>query len=200
MKTAPQQPRTRKGAIRVSLEQRLEQASRDGVRSLILRCGDFFGPAPGNNWFAAMVKPGTPVRALRYPGPRDLPHAWAYLPDVGETVARLLEREQHLATFERFHFEGHWIDGRTMAAAIRQATSRPWLPLRRFPWRMVYLASPFVTMFRELLEMRYLWRQPLRLDNRRLITLLGDEPHTELVRAVKTTLDGLHCLPRTGDR
>jgi len=193
--TSPQRPLTRKGAIRVEMERRLEQAAKDGVHSLILRCGDFFGPQAGNNWFAAIVKPGQPVRSVSYPGQRELPHAWAYLPDVGETVARLLERESELAVFERFHFGGHWVNGSTMADAIRRVADNPKLPMRAFPWWLATLAAPFVTLFRELREMRYLWQQPLQLDNRKLVKLLGSEPHTELDPAIETTLRGLRCLP-----
>ena len=71
----------------------------------------------------------------------------------------------------------------------------PRLPIRRFPWPVVYLASPFVALFRELLEMRYLWRVPLRLDNAKLISLLGGEPHTPLDQAVRDSLAVLGCLP-----
>jgi nucleoside-diphosphate-sugar epimerase len=35
---------------------------------------------------------------------------------------------------------------------------------------------------------------PLRMDNARLIALLGAEPHTPLDEAVETTLIGLGCL------
>lgn len=191
---SPQHPKTRKGAIRVELEHRLEQAAEEGVRSLVLRCGDFFGPQAGNNWFTAMVKPGKPARTISYPGTRELPHAWAYLPDVGETVARLLEHEEHLDVFERFHFEGHWVTGTAMTDAIRHVTRQPQLPMRTFPWWLTSLASPFVTMFREVREMHYLWLQPLRLSNRKLINLLGNEPRTELNQAIETTLKGLHCM------
>lgn len=191
---SPQQPSTRKGAIRVELERRLQQAAKDGVRSLILRCGDFFGPHAGNNWFAAMVKPGRPGRSIIYPGDASLRHAWAYLPDVGETVALLLDREPELAAFERFHFRGHWVDGNTMANAIRGASAKPALPIRAFPWWFATLTAPFVTLFREVREMRYLWQQPLQLDNRKLVGLLGTEPHTPLDAAVAATMRGLRCL------
>ncbi|MBZ4241390.1 hypothetical protein LAN32_23450, partial [Mycobacterium tuberculosis] len=41
---APQHPSTRKGAIRVELERRLQDAAGQGVRTIIVRAGDFFGP------------------------------------------------------------------------------------------------------------------------------------------------------------
>jgi len=54
--------------------------------------------------------------------------------------------------------------------------------------------SPFVPLFRELLEMRYLWKVPIRMDNAHLKTALGSEPHTPLDIAVRDTLVGLGCL------
>jgi hypothetical protein len=44
--------------------------------------------------------------------------------------------------------------------------------------------------------MRYLWRKPLQLDNRKLVAFLGSEPHTGLDQAVETTLRGLGCIDR----
>jgi nucleoside-diphosphate-sugar epimerase len=54
--------------------------------------------------------------------------------------------------------------------------------------------SPFVESFRETLEMRYLWQRPLALDNRKLVAVLGSEPHTALHDAVHDTLEALGCL------
>jgi hypothetical protein len=42
--------------------------------------------------------------------------------------------------------------------------------------------------------MHYLWQQPLQLDNRKLVSLLGSEPRTRLDQATRETLLGLHCL------
>ena len=193
---SPQRPLTRKGAIRVEMEARLRAAAAEGVRTLVVRAGDFFGPRAGNSWFAqGLVKPGKPLRSATYPGPRHVGHAWAYLPDLAETVARLLERDAELSAFEVFHFRGHWLEpGVEIADAIRRAAGNSRLPIRRFPWLVVYLAAPFVTLCREMLEMRYLWREPLRLDNAKLVAFLGKEPHTPLDQAVRVTLAELGCL------
>ncbi len=196
--SAPQRPRTRKGAIRVAMEQRLAEAARDGVPVLIVRAGDFFGAAGSpNNWFNnGLIKPGKRVRSVSYPGERGVGHDWAYLPDLAETFAQLLERSDELSAFEVFHFQGHWFErGVEFAEATRRAAGVPDAPLRGFPWFAVYLLAPFVETFRETIEMRYLWREPLRLDNRKLVAFLGEEPHTPLDVALRTTLRGLGCLP-----
>lgn len=195
---APQHPVTRKGAIRVEMEQRLRDASKAGASALVLRCGDFFGPHAANNWFSqGLVKPGKPVTSISYPGREGIGHQWAYLPDVAETVARLVERRDELEPFAVFHMEGHWdSDGTRMVEAIRSVSGNPAIKVSRFPWWALVLASPFVTLFREMREMRYLWKLPLRMRNDRLVKFLGSEPNTGWEQAVRTTLAGLGSLPR----
>lgn len=193
----PQRPASRKGAIRVALERRLEAAKGQGVRSLILRAGDFFGPhITGNSWFRQLVKPGRPARSITYPGPPEVGHSWAYLPDFGETFALLAERDASIAGFEVFHFKGHWFDrGVEIAEAIRTVVGDPGLPIRSLPWWLIGVASPFVPLMRELWEMRYLWQLPIRLDNSKLLAALGEEPRTSVEDAVRASLAGLGCLP-----
>jgi nucleoside-diphosphate-sugar epimerase len=193
---APQHPRTRKGAVRVAVEQRLETATEQGARALIVRAGDFFGPRPGNGWFSqVMVTPGRPPATVTLPGRPGVGHQWAYLPDVAETMLRLIERADALEPFARFHMEGHWdADGLALAGAVRRALGQLALPVKRFPWLAARLASPFVPLLRELAEMRYLWTEPVRLTNRRLLATLGEEPRTPLDEAVRATLAGLGCL------
>jgi nucleoside-diphosphate-sugar epimerase len=196
----PQRPATRKGRIRVEMEERMAQAAASGVRSLVVRAGDFFGPFAPSSWFAgAMVRPGKPVRFVIYPGRRDVGHAFAYLPDLAEAIARLAAVEARLAPFEVVHFAGHWLEhGALMAEAIRRVAGAPTAPILPFPSALLPLAAPFSTMLREMIELRYLWRVPLRLDNRKLETLIGAEPHTPLDEAVRRSLAGplaVSCQP-----
>jgi nucleoside-diphosphate-sugar epimerase len=196
---SPQRPLTRKGAIRVEMERRLRAASLEGVQSIVVRAGDFFGPRAGNNWFSqGLIKPGAPVRAISQPGLAGVGHQWSYLPDVAQTMLQLIERRATLAPFADFHMRGHFdADGSQMAEAIQRvvrADSGHTPTVRRFPWALLMLAAPFVTFIREMREMRYLWRQPIRMDNAKLVATLGAEPHTPLDDAVRSSLIGLGCL------
>lgn len=196
---APQNPLTRKGAIRAELERRLREATRQGCRALVVRAGDFFGPRPGNSWFSqGLVKPHQPVRTVNLPGREGVGHQWAYLPDVARTMVRLLERREQLEPFAAFHMAGHWdADGRQMGEAIQRVVARrsgSTPTLRAFPWWLVTLASPFNPTLRELREMKYLWGEPVRMSNARLTAVLGREPCTPLDEAVEATLEGMGCL------
>ena len=196
---SPQHPVTRKGAIRVEMERRLRAASNQGARVLIVRAGDFFGAKAGNNWFSqGLIQPGKPVRTIRNPGRPGVGHQWSYLPDVARTMVELLARRDSLEPFASFHMDGHWdADGSQLAESIQRVVAHRTgqAPrIRAFPWLLLSLLSPFVTTFREMREMRYLWRTPIRMDNSRLISVLGMEPHTPLDEAVEAALVGLGSL------
>lgn len=109
---SPQNPVSRKGAVRVEMEAMLAEAADQGVRTLILRAGDFFGPHAPASWFeTVMVRPGRAIRSVTWPGEGEAGHAFAYLPDMAEAAARLLEvDEARLARFETVNFGGHWCE------------------------------------------------------------------------------------------
>ena len=182
------------------MERRLRAAADAGSRVLIVRAGDFFGPSARNNWFSqGLVKPGKPVTAITSPGRRGIGHQWAYLPDVAETIVRLIEKPETPERFAVFHMEGHWdADGERMIEAIRAVAGTANITVRSMPWWLIRLLSPVVPLFRELSEMRYLWNVPVRMDNSRLRATLGAEPHTPLNDAVRRTLAGLGCLSDAG--
>lgn len=192
---SPQHPKTRKGAIRAEMERRLEKATENGAKALIVRAGDYFGAHAGNNWFSqCLVKPGKKVSAITYPGPKGIGHQWAYLPDVAKTIARLLDHEAEIGPFARFHMEGHWDhDGTQMINAIQHCVGRK-LSTRRLPWPLINLLRPVSSFCREASEVRYLWQHGYKMDNHALISILGEEPRTDLITAAGTSLKALGCI------
>jgi nucleoside-diphosphate-sugar epimerase len=193
---SPQNAVTRKGAIRVQMEAALKAASEDGLRVLVVRAGDFFGPTTtANSWLGSgLVKAGKPLSAVTYPGPLSIPHAWAYLPDVAETMVRLAGRDD-LAAFETFHMRGQTVTGDELVAALSRVAGRS-LAVSRLPWFAIRGLAPFNETFREMLEMRYLWETPVLLDNSRLVARLGEEPRTPIEGALRVALEGLGALPQ----
>jgi len=191
--TSPQNPPTEKGAIRVEMETMIADAN---ITSLIVRAGDFFGAhAPGSWLQNALVKPGKPIKAVVYPGTHDKGHAWAYLPNLAETFVRLMGEEERLADHDMFHFRGHTFErGVDMAKAVARAAGNEDMKIKNLPWAMIRLASPFAGTLKALLEMRYLWRETVELDNAKLVAFLGDEPQTPLNEALHEALEGLGCL------
>ena len=55
-------------------------------------------------------------------------------------------------------------------------------------WWRVSARAPFHTTLHEMLEMRYLWQQPVRRENTQRVSFLGQELHTLLEDAVRAAL------------
>jgi nucleoside-diphosphate-sugar epimerase len=186
--STPMQPTSRKGAIRVEIEARLRQASAEGLRVIILRAGDFFGGPPTGSWFARIVARELGNGRVTYPGPLDVLHEWAYLPDLAAALVRLVEARERLGGFAEFGFSGHAVTGRELVAAIGRAVRREGLGVSTMPWWLLRALAPVVPIFRELSEMAYLWREPHRIDGRKLAAVLGGLPHTPFDQAIAAAL------------
>jgi nucleoside-diphosphate-sugar epimerase len=189
--TSPMAPNTRKGQVRLEMETMLQAAAGQGVRTVAVRAGDFFGPGVTGSWFAqAVAKGGRDAKVLNVLSDPGVGHSWAYVPDLAETFGRLVDCRDTLAPFEMVHFRGVWADpDLIITEAVQRVIGRADLPIKRFPWIVMYLAAPFITFLREAIEMRWLWRHPLRLDNTKLERLIGPEPHTRLDKAIAAAVD-----------
>ena len=149
----------------------MEQSYRDsGVQTLILRAGDFIDTEASGNWIDRMMLPSLPKGRLTYPGRTDVPHAWAYLPDLTRAAALLAERKADLPRFTAVNFPGYTLTGEEMAAILSDLAGGT-VTARRMSWLPLRLAAPVWTMGRCLLEMRYLWDTPHRLDSTRFEAL-----------------------------
>lgn len=194
--SAPQQATTQKGLVRVEMESMLKQACDEGMRALIVRAGDFFGRAGPSTWFSTvMIQPNQPVKSVRLLTAPDVGHCWAYLPDLADAFFQLSEKEDQLQPFDAFHFQGHWMSSdREWVSALERVTGRQHIRVHRIPWRLIASLSPWIGLMREINEMKYLWQIPLALDNRKLLKVLGTEPHTPLDAALKQALIDQGCL------
>ena len=192
--TTPMQAGSRKGRIRVEIERRMQEAT--DVRVIILRAGDFFGGQGLGSWFDRVILKDIGNGSITYPGALDVPHEWAYLPDLAPALVRLAERRASFGRFEAFGFAGHAVTGRELVAAIGRALGRPGMRVATMPWFGLRLLSPVVPIFRELSEMAYLWNEPHRIDGRKLAAAIGEVPRTPFDTAVAAALDDLGLIGR----
>jgi nucleoside-diphosphate-sugar epimerase len=182
----PMHPTTRKGAMRVEIEQRIREACDRGMRAVILRGGDFFGAGRGS-WMDLVIMKEIARGRLTYPGPFDVVHAWAYLPDLAATMVELAERRDEFGACESFGFPGHSLTGNQLIGAIEQVT-RGTFNVRPMSWWFLKTFGKMLVLGRELSELEYLWRVPHRLSGEHLKAALGDIPHTPLPVALAATL------------
>jgi nucleoside-diphosphate-sugar epimerase len=185
--TTPVRPTSRKGEIRAAIEARLHAAADQGVRVIILRSGDFFGGPGIGSYFDRIVVREVGAGRLTYPGPLDVVHEWAYVPDLCDAMRRLVEARAGLEPFAQFGFPGHAVTGRALVGAIARACGRGF-KVNGMPWTLLRMLGIVVPIFRELSEVAYLWSTPHAIDGTRLATVIGDLPLTPLDRAVAAAL------------
>lgn len=171
-----------KAAHRIRLEADMQAST---VRSIVIRAGDYLGGS--GTWFDQAIAKGIAKDRLSHLGDDDLVHAWAYVPDLALVFVRVAERRAELAPHTVLHYAGLTLTGAELHAAIETAAGRP-LQRTLFPWWLLRLASPFAPMLRALLQMRYLWQRPHRLDETRLRTLIGPVPRTPVVEVMRSCL------------
>ncbi|SFM01707.1 sugar nucleotide-binding protein [Shimia aestuarii] len=166
----------------------MEQAYRDsGVRTIILRAGDFLDTEASGNWFDQIMIPKVGKGVFTYPGNPKIAHAWAYLPDLCRAAVSLAEMRQHLDRFEDIPFPGYTLSGEEISDHLSRVTGRP-VRLKRMNWVLLHLARPFWKLARHLLEMRYLWNTPHSLDGTRFNALLPGFTHTPVTTALASAL------------
>lgn len=200
----PERPSTTKGELRCQLEAMMAARGAQGLRSVVLRAGDFYGAGVGS-WMDLVILKSLRKGKLVYPGPWQVPHAWAYLPDLAQTLVRVAARQHDLPVTARLHFQGHTLTGEQLLDALQQAAhvlQRPSpnggltskLNRRRMPWWPLHLASPFAPMLRELAAMAYLWDVPHTLNDEALQSVIGPVPCTPLHEAMAATISHQQSL------
>jgi nucleoside-diphosphate-sugar epimerase len=192
----PERPDTGKGRIRCALEAEMRRRADAGLRSVVIRAGDFYGGGRGA-WFDRVIVGRLGRGRLVYPGPRDVAHAWAYLPDLARAFVAVAEAEAGLDACARLHFAGHTLTGTQLLDAVERAAAAlgvaPPGGLRRggLPWPLLRVGGWVVPMWREIAELAYLWRVPHALDGSALQALVGALPGTPVDAAVRQALRAL---------
>lgn len=160
--------------IRVELERSYQKA---GVRTLVLRGGDYLDTEPSGNWFDKVMAPSLAKDKLTFPGPENLPRAWAYLPDITRAAVMLAEKRDRLRTFEDVCFPGYTLSGQQMADLLAEARGHD-VRVTQLAWWQLRLVQPFWAEVKHLFEMRYIWNMPHALDGTKFDALLPEFQHT----------------------
>ncbi len=191
----PQRPSTAKGRLRCELEAEMHIRAAGGLHGVLIRAGDFFGSGTGS-WLDLAIVKSLRQGKLVYPGPTDVPHAWAYVPDLARAFVAVAERDQ-TAPFARYAFAGHTLTGAQLLAGVERAAAalglappRPWRH-GTMPWALLRAGAWLLPTWREVLEMQYLWRVPHALDDRALQAAAGPLPATPIDTALRAALIAL---------
>lgn len=172
----PVRPPTRKGRLRLRLEERLWRAHAEGDVPVVMgRLPDFYGPYA--NSIPVVPPPGEKVL---WGESRRQPHEFIYIGDAGEALVRLALDPS--AYGRCWHVPGPGlITGEQWVAEMQAALGyRP--GLRVFKRWKLWLAGLRNRQAGQFAELYYLWKHPLQLDGSAWREHFGEPPPTRPYR------------------
>ncbi|MEJ6393219.1 epimerase [Gymnodinialimonas sp. 2305UL16-5] len=175
------------GRLRRDLEDAYRQS---GVKTVVLRGGDFLDTKASGSWFDRIIAKKVASGVVTYPGDMQVCHAWAYLPDMTDTLVRLANHPEDLPEFLDLPFDGYNLTGTELVTAMSQVLGRP-LRGKSMAWLPIKLARPFWQEAKYLLEMRYLWNTPHSVDGAELAKWVPERQRTPLHDALRRALADL---------
>ena len=181
-------PTTEKARIRIDMEQLFRHsAATDGVKTIIIRAGDFYGTAKTGSWLDLMIGNKIAKGVFTWPGRYDIKHCFAYLPDLADAFVRVAERAGELPAFATFNFEGHTLTGDQFATICDRIAGRK-LQRKFVPWMLLRLVGTVNPILREVVKMNYLWSTAHSMSGENLEAFLGQMETTAPQDAIHQAL------------
>lgn len=165
-----QTPHTKKGRVRVEMEERYRES---GVQTIILRAGNFIDPTGNGDIMSMLIMRDIIKGKITAAADPKTIQAYAYVPDWGRAAVQLAEKRRELAQFEDVPFPGHAFTTADLHATVAAHSNRN-IRINRFPWWIMTLLSPFWELAREMREMRYLYEMPHHISAAKFNRLLPD--------------------------
>jgi len=169
----PQDPCSRKGAIRAELHDALMAAARRGdVRAAVGRASDFYGPNAGNSMLGErLLRQLLGGKAAQVFGDPDAVHTYHFSRDVAGGLATLGQDAGA---------DGLWmlpcapaVTTREMVRLLGGALGQPRPRISRLPGWMLSAVGLFVPLLREVKEMVYQFEEPYVVDDARFRARFG---------------------------
>ena len=179
---------TRKGRVRAAMARDLMAAHDAGrVQVTVGRASDFFGPRAGaqsliGDW---VIPPALADKPASVMGDPDMPHTYTFIPDIGENLVGLGERDDALGRVWHLPSPETRTTRDVVALVYQAAGTEPRLKVTP-AWQMRALGLVNRTV-REINEMRYEFDEPFIVDASRAETELGLRA-TPLADAVEQTV------------
>ncbi|OIN60996.1 NmrA family NAD(P)-binding protein [Arsenicibacter rosenii] len=197
-------PCSRKGELRLHIEQMLEEAALAGkCRVINVRLPDFWGPNVMNDGVKPVFVNALTGKAIPWLYNADIPHQTVYTPDAAVIIGRLMALSSAGNTalspaYSVWNYGGHTFGSmRSLFQHLTQLTGQP-LRVTIYSKLFVSLMGWFIPVLREVKEMGYLYENTVLLDDSRVRTLFPDFAETPLDDALTETLGWFareHKLP-----
>jgi nucleoside-diphosphate-sugar epimerase len=190
--THPRAPHTRKGTYRKA-QADIVLAAHDeaGLQTLVLVLPDFYGPTADLSYPKEIFDAALSGKIASVVGPLDVPHEYVYVPDTAPVIADLFALP---AAFGRtYNLAGAGtITTRAFVAQAERAAGKH-IKMLVANKTMLRLLGTFNPLLREMVEMYYLFTDPIVLDDTLLHSVLPVVRKTPYAEGIAATLETLRA-------
>ncbi len=188
----PKRPHTKKGKIRLQLE---TMAKRSDLPVLIAHFPDFYGPNADNTLLNYTFESVIKNKKAMFVGDRKIPREYIFTPDGAKALVELALMDS--AYGENWNIPGSGlITGEEIVAILRELLGYN-KKVGTVTKGMIQFMGLFNPMMREVVEMMYLYEEPVVLDGRKLARAIGPIPKTPYKEGIKQTIE--HILRNQSD-
>jgi nucleoside-diphosphate-sugar epimerase len=186
---SPQNPCTRKGALRVELEKMLYDAAYAGkCKVLNIRLPDFWGPNVLNEGIKPVFMNALNGKSLPYMIRTDIPHQMVFTKDAAEIMVRLMQRGVE-KPYEMYNYGGYIHPNiKGFLNQISRLANAP-EKITTYPKWLFSVLGIFMPMMKEVKEMLYLFEETVILDDTKVRNIFPNFRETPLNEAITETLN-----------
>ncbi|AIC93517.1 MULTISPECIES: NAD-dependent epimerase/dehydratase family protein [Shouchella] len=183
--TSKKEPSTKKGNIRLEMEQRLLEST---IPTLIVHLPDLYGPNAVNTLLHETLRNAVIGKKANYIGCPTVEREFLYTLDAAKAIVELSLRSR--VYNQVWNVSGVLIRGKDLFQLIRRET-RTTKEFRVVKKRMIQFLGIFSPQMRELVEMMYLTERPVYLNGEKLAKELDSWLPTSFKIGLRETIDGL---------
>lgn len=182
------QPVTRKGKLRLEIEDMLENATvLGGCKVINLRLPDFWGPNVTNGLIRPLLGNAARGKPMQWMIRTDIPHQFAYTPDAAALFFRL-STEPGLPAYAEYNYGGTTVSSvRDFAHHISRVAGSPY-KLRTLSKNTLNLIGLLVPEVKEIRELYYQFENSILLDDAKLRSLFPGWKETGPEEAISETI------------
>lgn len=182
--TTPKLPHTIKGNLRLQMETQVKQSN---VPALIVHFPDFYGPNAENTALNFTLSTIMKNKKSSYVGNQKIQREFIFTPDGAKAIVQLSLLEESYG--QNWNIPGHGvISGEEMIKIIREITGYQ-KGVSTVTKKMIQFLGVFNSQMRELVEMYYLYEEPVVLTGEKYDRLIGKVPSTSYQDGLKQTID-----------
>lgn len=177
-------PHTIKGNLRLQMETQVKESN---VSSLIAHFPDFYGPNAENTALHFTLSKIMKNKKSSYVGNQKIQREFIYTPDGAKAIVQLSLLEESYG--QNWNIPGHGvISGEEIINIIRENTGYQ-KGVSTVSKKMIQVLGMFNSQMRELVEMFYLYENPVVLNGEKYENLIGKVPRTSYQDGLKQTID-----------